>query len=518
MRQQRQQAALDRQFNAWKTQYGHNSAMARMKADYQYRGVEQDKGFTNSLKSQRMMEEAREEAARRSRLFTADQEATRAKNTGLRDEAIAKRSLFNKMFDENLSNLNPAGDAQAMKLWAAHEKRVSKGTLAPQQVEQDRQEMLTAITDLYNNPANRSKKGTPGWSESRPNANGIYHRSYVTPDGTPRIEYTAHPDTGWEGTMAQLRTQFREEEEEREPFMDPTSGKMMKNVTGVKLGSSKEGGQFIELEPLRVEVKTADQIRRDRQTSYTTAFLADTEKEKIDTGETDDDSGKPITEEVTKVRDPDLRRQLIEEYGPPRADFDPLIDEDPGGDLRWATEGTPEYEAGLVEHLEAKLREEFKLNAPRKAPKPQLKRGAPAARPAPVQPQPAPRGGPGMGLEPEPQPAGQENQLVKQAGPEQQVEQHLATLQKAGWNNPTVTAVQRVRQMLLENAQEFPPEKSLEIKKRMAARTQAVLWAMQQGVPPIAPINQDPALIEQEIERLISPALPGLGGGPLGGR
>ena len=30
MRQQRQQAGLDRQFNAWKTQYGHNSAMTRM--------------------------------------------------------------------------------------------------------------------------------------------------------------------------------------------------------------------------------------------------------------------------------------------------------------------------------------------------------------------------------------------------------------------------------------------------------------------------------------------------------
>ena len=68
MRQQRQQAGLNRQFDAWKTQYGHNSAMARMKADYQYRGNEQDKNFTNSVEMNRVQEEARQRAARDAQL------------------------------------------------------------------------------------------------------------------------------------------------------------------------------------------------------------------------------------------------------------------------------------------------------------------------------------------------------------------------------------------------------------------------------------------------------------------
>ena len=34
MRQQQQQAALDRQFNSWKTQYSHHSSLDKMQRDF----------------------------------------------------------------------------------------------------------------------------------------------------------------------------------------------------------------------------------------------------------------------------------------------------------------------------------------------------------------------------------------------------------------------------------------------------------------------------------------------------
>ena len=537
MRQQRQQAALNRQFDAWRTQYGHHSSMARAKEEFKWRDQSQQRQFAENKKMFELDQEARKRAARQSEIVALARQKRQYELANDNAAAGHARSQMSKWYDEQMEYYSPDGKTAAQKIYARHQKRRQEGKLTPDQLHQEELQMYQEINDLYHDPGMRSTKGQPGWSEIKVNSDGIYTETYTMPDGTTGTRFAPHPDGGIHRTARDLSALHDREDSKHTWIVDkgkPTERKMYNRAT-VELVASKDGSNQIKVTYTPTEIPDEHQVRRRKNTEIDAAFKKETEQYEAETGAMEmDDLGNesPVRETRTKVKGRNRRRQLIDKYGPPLTDGW-RVEGGPNSNqiTREIKEGTKEYEDKLVEYLRRDLKEEFGLDQDddidlgvEDEAEPQLKRGDPVQdqQPAPAAPAPvpqAPAGGPGMGPPPEPQPAGQENQLVKQAvEPEQQIEQNLGAIQKAGWNNPAVTAVQRVRQRLLENPQEFPPEKVREIKIRMAARTQAILMLMQDGFEPIAPINQDPAKVDQEVERLINPALPGLGGGPLGGQ
>tara|TARA_R100001594_G_scaffold29299_2_gene54775 strand:+ start:218 stop:1765 length:1548 start_codon:yes stop_codon:yes gene_type:complete len=171
MRQQRQQANLERQFSAWKTQYGHNSALSRMKADQEWRDNYQDKTFTHQKELTQFQADQRRRESLASSLVAQEQKRLEAEQSRQHDLAKQLQSSTNALELDLVKTFNERGHSHVKLLREQRDNILSSPKASPQDKIQANQQYYQKLQQMPGNLKWTEPLGPndPGFRESLKN-------------------------------------------------------------------------------------------------------------------------------------------------------------------------------------------------------------------------------------------------------------------------------------------------------------------------------------------------------------
>ena len=154
MAQQQEQAALDRQFNAWRTQYDHYSSVDRAQRDHVWRNNFQEKDHENALEMNKFQAAQQQRANNLNQINMLERQRQQSDLTGNRQVATEIRTKQNGQIEELRGRLNQQGVAAEKEAKRKYERLMMKPNLSPQHRQQARREYIGSLRTIAENPDN----------------------------------------------------------------------------------------------------------------------------------------------------------------------------------------------------------------------------------------------------------------------------------------------------------------------------------------------------------------------------
>lgn len=203
MQKQEQQQNLNRVFDAWRTKHSHASAMQRMKAEHQFRDVQQDKAEAQQMKGWELQQggmDRRQEAGNIAAL-KHQQEQYRLRG----DEASIKAAddMNHDIITMVGGGLNSTGRAQIAGLMKKMADIRASQKIDPKQKPAEEAKIMQQITELQRDSLNTVT--LPGEDGYRVDLGPV---SRVTKGGQEFYVPNYHPKQGWGPGMKAIEEQF----------------------------------------------------------------------------------------------------------------------------------------------------------------------------------------------------------------------------------------------------------------------------------------------------------------------
>ena len=267
MRQQRQQANLDRQFSAWKTQYGHDSAMTRMKSEYEYRGAEQEKGFTQQKELSEFEIAQRRRESLASNLVAMEQKRLEAERSQQADQVKMIQTQSNKLEHELIGTFNARGWEKVKQLRKQRDLLLADPKASPQEKLKARTTYYQGFQKLTADLANTEPLTEHDVGFEEPLGNGLLKKRM--PDGS----WAIFPDPN--ATDAELELKIVNGKERHLKF-NASDGRFL----GYELKDPGEGKKPTDkmtmanadkalFQTVDEEVQVGEEIRKQKKTDYT---------------------------------------------------------------------------------------------------------------------------------------------------------------------------------------------------------------------------------------------------------
>ncbi len=187
MRQKQQQAAMDRQFSAWRTQYDHFSGLDKMQKEHEWRDGFQEKGHENAKELYDFSSAEKQRAADVAHIRSLERQREASEQIGDRARFADIRTEQNGRIEQLRRALNQAGDGAAAKAKAQYDKAIGKPNLSPDHRRQARAQYISSLEQIVSNPDNT--RPPREWQDGWRGKTSSYGVREVRKDGKTFWEY-----------------------------------------------------------------------------------------------------------------------------------------------------------------------------------------------------------------------------------------------------------------------------------------------------------------------------------------